>query len=321
MNFSLTELQHLYRDMLRIRLTEEAIAARYGEQEMRCPTHLCIGQEAICVGVAHALNRDDYVFSNHRAHGHYLAKGGNLPALIGELYGKGNGCCGGMGGSMHLIDPEAGFMGAVPIVASTIPLAVGAAWAAQLKNSDQVSVAFFGDGAFEEGVVHESLNFALLHHLPMVFVCENNLYSVYTRLDQRQPERPIHGVAAAHGCQVATADGNDVAAVVDTATQAIAQARQGKGPVFLEFSTYRWREHCGPDYDDDLGYRPQGELQDWQQHCPIQRLANQLKASGTDRTFFQEAKDTVDAEVAAAFQTALDAAPPRYNDLPGLLHG
>ncbi len=307
--------------MLRIRLTEEAIATRYGEQEMRCPTHLCIGQEAICVGVAHALQREDYVFSNHRAHGHYLAKGGNLTALIGELYGKSNGCCGGMGGSMHLIDPEAGFMGAVPIVASTIPLAVGAAWAAQLKNSGQVAVAFFGDGAFEEGVVHESLNFALLHHLPMVFVCENNLYSVYTRLDQRQPDRPIHGVAAAHGCRVATADGNDIAAVVNTAAPAIAQARRGDGPVFLEFSTYRWLEHCGPHYDDDLGYRPSGELQDWRQHCPIQRLADQLTAAGTDAAFFLEARDIIDAEVASAFQAALNAAPPRYDDLPGLLHG
>lgn len=321
MNLSRQKLEALYRDMLRIRRIEEAIAARYAEQEMRCPTHLCIGQEAVCVGVAACLGHSDYVFSNHRAHGHYLAKGGSLEGMIAELYGKATGCCGGMGGSMHLIDPAVGFLGAVPIVASTIPLAVGAAWAARLKGEDRVSVAFFGDGAFEEGVVHESINFALLHRLPMVFLCENNLYSVYTRIDERQPARPIHAVAAAHGCYTATADGNDVAAVMTTATPAIAHARRGDGPVFLEFSTYRWREHCGPNYDDELSYRPVGELATWQTRCPLQHLAGVLRTQGTDEAFFTAAIAAVDAEIDRAFAAALAAPPPRYADLEGFLHG
>lgn len=321
MNISRQKLESAYRDMLRIRRTEEAIALRYADQEMRCPTHLCIGQEAVCVGVAAGLGQDDHIFSNHRAHGHYLAKGGNLTAMIAELYGKATGCCGGMGGSMHLIDPAAGFLGAVPIVASTIPLAVGAAWAAKLQGTSRVAVAFFGDGAFEEGVVHESINFAALHRLPMVFVCENNLYSVYTHLDERQPARPIHGIAAAHGCCVGTADGNDVAAVMAAAEQAIAHARHGNGPVFLEFSTYRWREHCGPNYDDDLGYRPTGELATWEAHCPLKRLRTHLLADGTSETFLADIEATVSAEIDAAFAAAKIAPPPAYSDLEGYLYG
>ena len=173
--------ENLLACMLRIRRVEESIARRYAEQEMRCPTHLCIGQEAIAVGVCNALLRTDKVFSNHRAHGHYLAKGGDLNAMIAELYGRAAGCCGGRGGSMHLIDLDAGFMGATPIVGGTVPIAVGSAWASCLKNSSDVTVVFFGDGCFEEGVMHESLNFAALHNLPIVFICENNSYSVYPR--------------------------------------------------------------------------------------------------------------------------------------------
>lgn len=314
-------LESAYRDMLRIRRAEEAIARRYPEQEMRCPTHLCIGQEAICVGVAASLVKEDHVFSNHRAHGHYLAKGGDLAAMIAELYGKATGCCGGMGGSMHLIDPAAGFLGAVPIVASTIPLAVGAAWAAKLQGEARVAAAFFGDGAFEEGVTHESINFAALHQLPMVFVCENNLYSVYTRLDQRQPDRPIHEVAAAHGCRVLTTDGNDVAAVMAVAAEGIAHARGGGGPVFLEFSTYRWREHCGPNYDDELGYRPAGELAAWEAQCPVKRLRAHLVTEGTTESFLADIEATVATEVEAAFAAALAAPAPAYSDLEGYLHG
>ena len=149
-----------HRAMLRIRLVEQAIAERYAEQQMRCPMHLCIGQEAIAVGVCAALQPDDKVFSNHRAHGHYLAKGGSLKAMLAELYGRATGCCGGRGGSRHLIDLDAGFMGATPIVGGTVPLAVGSAWAARLQRQPRVTVVFFGDGCFEEGVVHESLNFA-----------------------------------------------------------------------------------------------------------------------------------------------------------------
>ena len=179
--------RQLYYQMLRIRMVEEAIADLYAQQDMRCPIHLCIGQEAVAVGVCAALAADDYVLSGHRSHGHYLAKGGNLPAMLAEFYGKVTGCCQGKGGSMHLVDLAAGFLGAVPIVGSTMPIAVGTALASVMRGESRVTAVFFGEGATEEGVFHESLNFAALQKLPVVFVCENNLYSVYSPLAVRQP--------------------------------------------------------------------------------------------------------------------------------------
>ena len=166
------------RDMLRIRMVEEHIADRYPEQEMRCPVHLSIGQEAVAVGVCAALAATDQVVSAHRSHAHYLAKGGDLLGMIGELYGKDVGCCRGKSGSMHLVDPTAGFMAAVPIVGSTIPIGVGLAFASALKGERRVTGIFFGDGSTEEGVFAESLNFAVLKKLPALFICENNFYSV-----------------------------------------------------------------------------------------------------------------------------------------------
>ena len=164
----------MLRAMTRIRMVEEEIAKRYPEQQMRCPVHLSIGQEAAAVGVCSALQSTDWAFSGHRNHAHYLAKGGNLKAMLAEIYGKATGCCGGKGGSMHLTDQNAGFIGATPIVGSTVPIAVGAALTAQREGNGRVVVVFLGDGAMEAGVVHESLNFAALKKLPILFACENN---------------------------------------------------------------------------------------------------------------------------------------------------
>ena len=306
-----TDQTALFCSMLRIRRIEEALADRYAEQEMRCPMHLCIGQEAIAVGVCAALSSHDVVFGNHRAHGHYLARGGNLNAMIAELYGRVTGCCGGRGGSMHLIDLGVGFMGATPIVGGTVPLAVGSAWAAALMGEPRVSVVFFGDGCFEEGVVHESLNFAALHKLPVVFVCENNEFSVYTRLTERQPDRPIYRVAEAHGVAAYAGDGNDVEAVLSIAQVAVAKARQGEGPQFIELKTYRWREHCGPSFDDDLNYRSKPEIEDGLKDCPIAKLLTRLKqrnviASSEVSRFEAEIRQ----EIQEAFQFALASAKP-----------
>ena len=267
----------LFEMMLRIRMVEEKIAELYPEQEMRCPVHLCIGQEAIAAGVCANLSRNDYVLSGHRSHGHYLAKGGNLKAMMAELYGKVTGCSKGKGGSMHLVDLSVGFLGATPIVGSTIPIAVGTAFGSVMLNEQRVTVVFFGDAAVEEGVFHESINFAMLKKLPVVFVCENNLYSVYSPLSVRQPEgREIFWLAKGHGMESYQGDGNDVIQVYKLAEQAIGKARQGNGPTFLEFKTYRWREHCGPYYDNDLGYRTESEFQKWKQRCPIERLKERL---------------------------------------------
>lgn len=317
---SLHNARELYRAMLRIRRVEEAIAQRYAQQEMRCPVHLSIGQEAVAVGVCAALRRTDGVFGGHRAHAHYLAKGGDLNGMIAEIYGKAEGCCRGVGGSMHLIDLTAGFLGAVPIVGATIPLAVGAAWAARLKGEDKVTAVFFGDGCFEEGVVHESINFAVLHRLPVLFVCENNLYACYTRLSTRQPDRPLHGLAAAHGCSVMTADGNDVQTVFEAAQAAVNGLREGKQPVFLECSTYRWREHCGPNSDDDLGYRPPGEPEAFRSACPINRLAAVLAETSDGPEFMTHAEREIAAEIDEAFAAALAGTLPRTAELPGYLY-
>jgi len=306
-----THQENLLAGMLRIRRVEEAIAERYAEQEMRCPTHLCIGQEAIAVGVCDVLERKDKVFSNHRAHGHYLAKGGDLKAMIAELYGRATGCCGGRGGSMHLIDMDAGFMGATPIVGGTIPVAVGSAWASALQKRDEVTVVFFGDGCFEEGVMHESLNFSALHKLPMVFVCENNDFSVYTPLKMRQPQRPIHTLAAAHGLNAIAGDGNDVDAVRALAQQAIAAARAGEGPQFLELRTFRWREHCGPNFDHELKYRSPDEIETGLADCPIERYKAVISKDGLDTTaLVAKLEAQLQLEVDAAFAFSDQSANP-----------
>lgn len=305
--------EELLRGMLRIRRVEEAIAERYVDQEMRCPTHLCIGQEAIATGVCAALQPGDRVFSNHRAHGHYLAKGGSLKGMIAELYGRATGCCGGRGGSMHLIDQDAGFIGATPIVGGTIPLAVGAAWAAALRGEDAVSVVFFGDGCFEEGVVHESLNFAALHKLPVLFICENNDFSVYTPRHLRQPNRPIHGIAEAHGLATSAGDGNDVEQVLEMATRAVRGAREGHGPQFLELRTYRWREHCGPDFDNHLKYRSERDIDAGMRDCPIERYKTRLRLGGFDADMLAA---RLEVDVRREIQLALEFSDASPNPTP-----
>lgn len=320
-NAAIESVRDLYSSMLRIRRVEETISRRYLEWQMRCPVHLSIGQEGVSSGVCLALKPTDWVFSGHRAHGAYLAKGGNLVAMLAEMYGRVTGCSSGIGGSMHLLDTRAGFMGAVPIVAATIPIAVGAAWGARLAGDNRVVAACFGDGAFEEGVMHEAMGFAVLHRLPVLFVCENNLYACQTSLAARQSPRSMHAIAAAHGCQVAHGDGNDALFVAETAARAVALARAGEGPWFLEFDTYRWLEHCGPNDDDALGYRPAGELAEWQARCPVARLAAQLRSQGVSASWFDQVEAEIAAEIEAAFAAALAGARPEFAALEGYLHG
>ena len=294
-----------YRDMLRIRMVEEAIAEHYGEQEMRCPVHLSIGQEAAAVGVCSALTDADRAYSTHRCHSHYLAKGGPLKPMLAEIYGKVDGCLGGRGGSMHLTSPEHGMMLSVPIVGSSIPLAVGSALADSLDGKTNVSAAFFGDAAVEEGIWHESANFASLRKLPVLFVCENNLYSVYTPLGERQPNRPLTQLAEAHGMATAHADGNDVEAVLAATSEAVARARRGDGPTFLLFDTYRWREHCGPNYDNNLGYRTPEEFEAWRALDPIPRYRSVLEKAGTlDASAAERLASEIAAEIAEGFAFA-----------------
>ena len=271
----------LFYEMLRIRRIEEAIARRYAEQEMRCPVHLSVGQESVPVGVSAALQPSDYAFSTHRAHAHYLAKGGNLYPFLCELYGKEDGCCAGRGGSMHLVDLDAGFLGATPIVGSSLPVGVGAAFGTSMRGENRVTAVYFGDGATEEGVFSESLTFAALANLPVLFVCENNMYSVYSPLSVRQAaSRDAVAIAEAHGVRAVRGDGNDPEFVRDVVAEAAKRARRGEGPTFFEFATYRWLEHCGPGYDNDIGYRTPEEFEDWKKRCPIATLERKMRESG-----------------------------------------
>lgn len=296
----------LYREMLRIRKIEEAIASRYAEQKMRCPVHLSIGQEAIAVGVCKAALHDDYLISNHRAHAHYLAKGGSLPAMIAEIYGKETGCCKGRGGSMHLIDRSVGMLGSTPIVGGSIPVGVGIAFASLMKGEDRVTLIFLGEGATEEGVFAESLNFAALKKLPVLFICENNLYSVYSPLEVRQPkERDRIALAKAHGLDAQGGDGNDVEEVFQMSREALGKIRRGGGPQFLEFSTYRHREHCGPHFDNHIGYRTEEEFLHWKKGCPLEKQKEKVASS---REKIAEWEGEIEREIEEAFRFA-EASP------------
>lgn len=300
-----------YQQVLRIRRIEEAIAARYGEQQMRCPTHLSIGQEAVAVGISANLTTTDKVYSSHRAHAHYLAKGGSLERLIAELYGKETGCTGGRGGSMHLSDLAAGFVASTAIVGNSIPLAVGNALHQQVQCLNEMSVSYFGEGATEEGAFYESANFAALRKLPVLFVCENNRYSVYSPMSVRQPEdRSIVQLAKAIGLNAVDVDGNDVEQVASVSAQLIDSIRAGNGPALIECHTYRHREHCGPNFDDDLGYRPEEEVEQWLAKDPVKALADALSAQGVSHADFDDVESQIQREIDNAFDSALAAPFP-----------
>lgn len=292
--------------MKRIRFVEETIAARYAEGKMRCPTHLSVGQEAVAAAVGLSLRRDDFAVSGHRAHAHYLAKGGNLPAMIAELYGKATGCAHGKGGSMHLVDESAGFMGSTAIVGGTVPVGVGIAYAIRLERGDQLSCVFLGDAVTESGVFYESVNFAALKKLPVLFICENNLYSVYSPLHVRQPEKRDNARSmSGMGLAVDSADGNDALAVHEVVMRAAGRVRAGGGPCFLEFRTYRWREHCGPLYDNDLGYRTQAEFESWKVRDPIATLqARALREGSISAAEIEQMERSIQTETGAAFDFA-----------------
>jgi pyruvate dehydrogenase E1 component alpha subunit len=302
----------LLRMMKFIRQVEETIASRYAEGKMRCPTHLSTGQEATAAGVCLALTPGDQVMSTHRSHAHYLAKGGELKKMLAEIYGKATGCCGGRGGSMHIIAPSAGFLGSTAIVGNSIPIAVGAALTNQMLKTGKAVCVFFGDAAVEEGVFHEAANFAVLRKLGVLFICENNLYSVYSPLSVRQPaNRKIWRFAASYGMPSAHGDGNDAMEVYNKAKEALAHIRRGVGPYFLEFATYRWREHCGPAFDNDLGYRSKEEFRQWQKRDPIPRLESSLLKKGVlSAARLNEMQKEIEKEIENAFKFAEDSPFP-----------
>jgi len=300
-NISEDLLLQMYEGMQRIRKFEEKIIEVYPKQEMKCPVHLCIGQEAIAVGVCVNLKKDDYVFSNHRSHGHCIAKGMDLKVLMAELYGKEVGCSKGKGGSMHLVDSECGILGTSSIVGGGLAIALGTALASVMKNDDKVTVAFFGDGAVDTGTFHESLNFAALKKLPIVFICENNLYATFSHISARQSKDNIYKKADSYGIPGFRIDGNDALKVFKASGEAIKRARKKDGPTLIECRTYRWMSHVGIQSDIDLGYRTKKELEEWMAKCPIKRFKKYLLDS--DNTY-KEKLDKIDKKLSQEIEKA-----------------
>lgn len=303
-------IKRLYYQLLRLRMIEESIAVEYNNQEMRCPVHLYIGEEAIGAGVGENLRKEDKVFSAHRSHGHFLIKGGNLNRMMAEIYGKATGCTLGRGGSQHLIDLSVNFSGATPIVGETIPLAVGSALAQKMLKKSGISVVFMGEAATEEGIFHESLNFASLKKLPVLFVVENNFYSICTPLSERQPKRGVFKLGLAQNIRSYQGDGNDVLEVYQMAKKAVSYIRKGEGPVLLEFLTYRVREHCGPNFEPD-GFRPKAEYNLWMKKDPLKKFdkyTNAHKLLRREET--EKMKNIINKEIAKAFDFAKESPFP-----------
>lgn len=306
----MSTLAEMYFSMLRIRRIEEAISDRYKAQEMRMPIHLSIGQEACAVALAEMLTKDDQMVSTHRGHAHYLAKGGTAEGLIHELYGKKTGCSRGHGGSMHLVDLGNGFAGSTSIVGGTIPVGVGIAFANKVRGKKDLVAICIGDAAIEQGVFHESANFAALHNLRVVFWCENNSYSCYTHIAERQPERhSMLPVARAHSLKFTKVFGNDVHSIVQDMRWKFDALRDGGGPIFVELETHRFKEHCGPSDDDHLGYRKEGELAEWLARDPISITGAELDAKGLWPKDYDEQLAKIDQEIESAFVSAKLALP------------
>lgn len=309
-------LRAMYWQMLRVRRFEEKLVELYPAQDMRTPIHLCLGQEAIAVGVCLNLEKEDYVFSNHRGHGHCIAKGTDMKLMMAEFYGRRTGCSRGKGGSMHLVDPERGILGTSAIVGGGLPMAVGAALASSMRNDGCISVVFFGDGAVDEGTFHESLNFASLKKLPVLFVCENNFYATNSYQSTRQVTESIAEFAKAYMIPSECIDGNDVIAVFKAARKAIKRIRGGKGPVFLECRTYRWKGHVGPDCDVEKGCRPKEELEEWTKRCPI-RLFKDFLLGGNimSKSEMNQIFKQVDEEIEAAVSFGKSSPFPDKDEL------
>ena len=298
----------LYRKMLRVRYVEETLAALYREQEMRTPTHFGVGQEAVAVGVCDALGTEDVLYTHHRSHTHYLAKGGSLLGLVAELYGREDGCSRGRGGSVHLTDRSVGMMGSSPILGEGIALAVGSALAFKMDGVKRLATSFFGEGTFDEGIVYECLNYAAINTLPVLFVCENNFYATESPLKVRQPEgTELCQRVEAFKIPSKRVDGNDITAVFVAASDAVDHIRNGRGPYFLECETYRWLEHVGPMYDHELKrtYRTREEVEAWKNRCPVRRAERGLLARGIAKhtqldQWFREVKTEMTKVVAQA---------------------
>lgn len=301
----------LYRSLYKIRRVEEEVARVYPSDRIKSPVHLSIGQEAVAVGVCQNLAPSDIVFSTYRSHATYLAKGGDLKKMIAELYGKSTGCAKGKGGSMHLVDIDHGVMGASAVVGTTIANAIGYAYALKYRDKDDIVTSFFGDGAVEEGVFHESMNFASLKDLPIIFICENNGYAIHTHQSKRQKNLHIWEKAHSYGLEAERIEDNDVLRIYERVGEKVDLLRSGeRRPFFFECMTYRWREHVGPNDDFQLGYRNKEEAEYWIKNDQVKRLGAMI----TEKKKL-EIEQTVEKEIQEAFIFAEESPFPIESEL------
>jgi pyruvate dehydrogenase E1 component alpha subunit len=313
-------LLSLYRTMQTIRQFEDRITDLYARGLVPGLAHLYIGEEAVAAGVCASLGANDYITSTHRGHGHVIAKGAALNPMMAELFGRRTGYCKGKGGSMHIADMEAGILGANGIAGGGLPIAVGSGWSAKWRGTDQVTACFFGDGASNNGTFHESLNLASLHKLPVIFVCENNLYGISVCQTKHQKITDIATRATSYDMPGIIVDGNNVIDVYQAATKAVKRARAGEGPTLLECKTYRWRGHHEGDPNQGERYRTKDEIAVWMEKCPIKRFSQKLlkekivskiKLKAIDK----EIKDTIDAAVEYAKNSEFPTIEEMYEDV------
>jgi pyruvate dehydrogenase E1 component alpha subunit len=292
---STDELARIYRSLRYIRHVEEEVARIYPSDKIKSPVHLSIGQEAVAVGICDVLRPDDVVSGTYRGHAVYLAKGGDVNALMAELYGKVTGCAAGKGGSMHLIDTAHNVLGTSAVVGTTIPIAVGHAFAIRRRGQDRVVAAFLGDGATEEGAFYESINFAALKRLPVLFVCENNGYAIHQRIEKRWANSNLCDRVQSFGLPTLCIDNGDVLEIRSAAQSALGRIRAGGGPEFLECKTYRWRAHVGPEEDFDAGYRSRDEARLWIETDQVVRLATMINPIDRERIDHDVVRAVADA--------------------------
>jgi len=315
-------LLELYQKMLRIRLFEASVVSLFAEGFIPGFVHSYIGEEAVAVGVCSCLNQDDYITSTHRGHGHLIAKGGKVNRMMAELFGKKDGYCKGKGGSMHIADFDIGILGANGIVGGGIATAVGAALSIQMRGTDEVVVCFFGDGATNRGIFHESVNLASIWNVPVIFVCENNLYAISVSQARHMKIKEISRRADSYGIPGVVVDGNDILAVNKVVGKAVSRARKGGGPTLIECRTYRWRGHY--EGDPDVAYRSREEVEAWKRRCPILRFKNKLcemnvlddeKAKDIERAIEKEIEEAVEYAKKDPFPDELSALEDVYSDL------
>lgn len=299
------KIVRLYRALQRVRRVEEAVVRLYPTDKIKSPVHLSLGQEPVAVGVIDALRPDDVVGATYRGHAAYVAKGGSLARMFAEMYGKADGCAGGKGGSMHLVDMSRGILGCSAVVGTHVPVAVGVALAMRRRGEDRVVVCFLGDGATEEGVFAESLNFASLHRLPVLFVCENNGFAIHTGLERRWATTQLTERVATYGIPVASIESGSVLDINEQAVRFVEHARSGAGPAFMECATFRWKEHVGPGEDFDAGYRSRETFVQWSKNDSVSILGTYLARAERDRIDHE-----IEAEITAAVAFAEQGSPP-----------